>query len=280
LSALLSGRDVSGVANLEPRALAMADSKSLHAAAEGFAAGARAYAAGRPEYPIEIEGWLRDDLGLAPARSVLDLGAGTGKFLSRLRATGAAIFAVEPVAEMRASLVAANPDAVALSGTAGSIPLPDAALDAIVCAQSFHWFATGATLAEIRRVLKTGGALGLVWNVRDESVGWVAELTRLLEPYEGETPRFGSGRWRDVFPAEGFSELRERRFSHLHVGPPERVIVDRTLSTSFIAALPTDERDRVAARIRELIAATPSLAEQSEVAYPYETRAFSCFKER
>jgi SAM-dependent methyltransferase len=259
----------------------MSDSKGLQiAAAEGFAAGARAYVAGRPEYPIEIEDWLRDDLGLAPGRSMLDLGAGTGKFLSRLRATGATIFAVEPVAEMRASLVAANPDAVALSGTAESIPLPDAGLDAIVCAQSFHWFATSAALAEIRRVLKTGGVLGLVWNVRDESVGWVAELTRLLEPYEGETPRFGSGRWRDVFPAEGFSELTERRFAHTHVGPPERVIVDRTLSTSFIAALPPDQRDRVAARIRELIAATPTLAGKSEVAYPYETRAFSCVKER
>jgi SAM-dependent methyltransferase len=249
-------------------------------AAEGFAAGARAYAAGRPEYPIEIEDWLRDDLGLAEGRSALDLGAGTGKFLSRLRATGATIFAVEPVAEMRASLVAANPDVVALSGTAETIPLPDAGLDAIVCAQSFHWFATAAALAEMRRVLKIGGVLGLVWNVRDESVGWVAEITRLLAPYEGETPRFGSGRWRDVFLAEGFSALKERRFPHAHVGPPERVIVDRTLSTSFIAALPTDERARVAARVRELIAATPSLGEKSEVAYPYETRAHFCVKER
>jgi SAM-dependent methyltransferase len=259
----------------------MSDSMRIHAgAAEGFAAGARLYVAGRPEYPVEIEGWLRDDLGLAPGRSVVDLGAGTGKFLSRLRATGATIFAVEPVAEMRASLVAANPDAVALSGSAESIPLPDAVLDAIVCAQSFHWFATGAALAEMRRVLKIGGVLGLVWNVRDESVGWVADLTRLLEPFEGETPRFGNGRWRDVFPAEGFSALKERRFPHAHVGPPERVIVDRTLSTSFIAALPPDQRDRVAVRIRELMAATPSLAGKSEVAYPYATRAFSCIKER
>src|ERR1700679_480676 len=61
----------------------MSDSKGLQiAAAEGFAAGARAYAAGRPEYPIEIEDWLRADLGLAAGRSVLDLGAGTGKLLS------------------------------------------------------------------------------------------------------------------------------------------------------------------------------------------------------
>jgi len=260
--------------------LSMTDLFNLHAAAaEGFAAGARHYAAGRPEYPVRIESWLRDDLGLAAGQSALDLGAGTGKFLSRLRATRAQLFAVEPVREMREALVAANPDVVALAGTAERIPLPDASLDAIVCAQSFHWFATCSALAEMRRVLKTGRALGLVWNVRDESVGWVAELTRLLAPYEGDTPRFGSGRWRDVFPAEGFSALKERRFPHAHVGPPERVIVDRMLSTSFVSALPGDERDRVAARIRELIAATPSLAGKTEVAYPYETRAFSCIKQ-
>jgi SAM-dependent methyltransferase len=259
----------------------MSDSMSINsAAAAGFAAGAREYAAGRPEYPVGIEDWLRDDLALAPGRWALDLGAGTGKFVGCLRATGASVVAVEPVKEMRATLVAANPDVVALAGTAERIPFPEAFFDAIVCAQSFHWFATGPALAEMRRVLKIGGALGLVWNVRDESVGWVADLTRLLAPYEGGTPRFGSGRWRERFPAEGFSALKERRFSHAHVGPSERVIVDRTLSTSFIAALASEERDKVAARVRELIAATPELAGKAEVAYPYETWAFSCAKER
>ena len=214
------------------------------AAAAGFAAGAATYAAGRPEYPAEVEGWLREDLRLGPGRAVLDLGAGTGKFLSRLRATGAALHAVEPVPAMLQTLIAANADVEAMSGTAERIPLTDASMDAIVCAQSFHWFASAAALAEMRRVLKIGGVLGLVWNVRDESVDWVAALTRIIAPYEGETPRFSSGRWREVFPAEGFSTLIERRFAHAHVGPPERVVVDRILSTSFIAALGAVEQGR------------------------------------
>ena len=128
----------------------------------------------------------------------------------------------------------------------------------------------------MRRALKIGGALGLIWNVRDESVGWVAALTAILAPYEGDTPRFAGERWRKVFPADGFSPLAERRFPHAHVGPPERVIVDRVMSTSFIAALPGDERARVAARVRALIAATPALAGRAEVAFPYQTHAYSC----
>jgi hypothetical protein len=73
-------------------------------------------------------------------------------------------------------------------------------------------------MAEIRRVLTTGGYLGLVWNVRDESVNWVAELTEILTPYEGSAPRYRTGHWRRLFPAEGFSPVQEHRFQHEHVG--------------------------------------------------------------
>jgi SAM-dependent methyltransferase len=257
----------------------MPDPDRIHAAAAtGFAAGAEAYVAGRPEYPAEVEDWLRNDLRLGPGRAALDLGAGTGKFLARLRGVGATLHAVEPVPEMLSALIAANGDVAAKAGTAERIPFPDAAMDAVVCAQSFHWFASPAALAEIRRVLKIGGALGLIWNVRDERVDWVAALTAIIAPYEGDAPRFASGRWRAVFPAEGFSALEERRFPHAHVGPPERVIVGRVLSTSFIAALNAAEQERVAAKVRALVAATPALAGRAEVAFPYETRAFHCVR--
>ncbi len=257
----------------------MSDPNSVHAAAAaGFAAGAGTYAAGRPDYPAEVEGWLSEDLRLGPGRAVLDLGAGTGKFLGRLRSVGATLYAVEPVPAMLQRLIAGNADVVAKSGAAERLPLPDASMDAIVCAQSFHWFASPAALAEMRRVLKIGGVLGLVWNVRDESVDWVAALTRVIAPFEGDAPRYSSERWREVFPAEGFSPLIERRFAHAHVGPPERVIVDRVLSTSFIAALSAAEQGRIAAEVREVVASTPALAGRAEVAFPYETRAFRCIR--
>ncbi|SMF00288.1 Methyltransferase domain-containing protein [Tistlia consotensis] len=247
------------------------------AAAEGFQAQATTYARGRPDYPPAVAGWLRDDLGLAAGGIVVDLGAGTGKFLPRLLATGATVLAVEPVAGMRAELTARHPEVEARACSADAIPLADASLDAVVCAQAFHWFANRRALAEIRRVLKPGGRLGLIWNVRDESVDWVAALTRILEPYEGDTPRFRSLDW-SLFPADGFGPLVERRYPQGHSGPAEQVILDRMLSVSFIAALPAEEREAVAAAIRRLIAATPALAGRAEVTFPYETRAYSCTK--
>jgi len=253
------------------------DHSSVHrAAANGFQAAADVYQKSRPDYPVAVGDWLRETLGLATGKTVVDLGAGTGKFTPLLAATGARVVAVEPVAAMRAEFAAAHPAVEALAGDAEHLPLADDSVDAIVCAQSFHWFATPAALAEMRRALNAGGALGLVWNVRDLSVGWVAALTEIIDRYAGDAPRHESGRWRAVFPAPGFSELTERRFAHRHVGPPERVIVERVLSTSFIAALPAAERARVADETRALIAATPSLAGRAEVAYPYETRAYAC----
>lgn len=247
-------------------------------ASQGFGAGASVYAHGRPGYPPEIKTWLAEKVGLGRNSHAVDLGAGTGKFTPNLLATGARVTAVEPIEAMRSELVRSLPEVVAVAGSATAIPLPDASADAVVCAQAFHWFDTPEALAEIHRVLKPGGALGLVWNERDDSVPWVAALTAIMAPFEGNTPRFASGRWRRLFPAEGFSALEERRFPFAHRGPAEQVIVDRILSVSFIAALPPAQREQVAGQIRALIAATPDLAGQDAVAFPYRTAAFWCRK--
>jgi ubiquinone/menaquinone biosynthesis C-methylase UbiE len=249
-----------------------------HSAADGYTAKAGTYVKGRPDYPSEIEGWLRHDIGLSDGKTVLDLGAGTGKFIPKLLATGATVIAVEPVPAMLGHLTQLYPDIEAKKGSAENIPLADASVDAIVCAQAFHWFATPEALAEIYRVLKSGGALGLIWNVRDERVAWVAALTEIMKPFEGDTPRYHTQKWRRLFPATGLSPLREQHFSNEHTGSPEQVIVDRVLSVSFIAALSRWEQELVACEVRRLIAASPDLAGKAQVTFPYDTAAFSCTK--
>ena len=246
------------------------------AAMEGYSRGADTYVRGRPDFPAAALGWLRDELGLHAGQASIELGAGTGKFTRLLAATGARVIAIEPVAAMRDHLTRDLPAVTALAGQAQRIPLPEASADVVVCAQSFHWFATTESLAEIHRVLKPGGALGLIWNVRDQSVGWVAQLTRILEPFEGDAPRYDRGEWRQVFPAAGFGRLLERSFPHEHVGSPEQVIVERVASVSFIAALDDPARAGVLEEVRALIAATPELAGRATVAMPYVTRAYWC----
>lgn len=246
-----------------------------HSARQGFAVGAATYVAGRPDYPPEIADWLRVSLGLGLDKRVIEIGAGTGKFLPSLIAIGATVVAIEPVDAMRRQLEANFPAIRAETGRAEAIPLGDASADAVVCAQAFHWFASAQTLAEIHRVLKPGGRLGLVWNVRDQSVAWVAALTAIMAPYVGDTPRHDSGAWRAVFPAPGFGPLSETRFRHVHTGRPDDVIVARIMSVSFIAALGDRERADVEQAVRAVIAATPELHGE-RVSFPYETRAYAC----
>jgi ubiquinone/menaquinone biosynthesis C-methylase UbiE len=249
----------------------------VHCAAQhGFAQAAQAYERGRPEYPEAVRDWLLTAMGLGAGCTALDLGAGTGKFTRVLCQTGASVIAVEPVTAMLRQLSAALPGVSALAATAQKLPFKPAVAEAVTCAQAFHWFAGAAALAEIHRVLKPGGRLGLVWNVRDESVGWVAALSELMRPHEGGVPRFYSGQWREAFSGGLFGQLREVRFSYQHVGTPQAVIIDRVLSVSFIAALPDEQRARVADQLRALIAATSELSGRDRIAFPYQTRAFCC----
>ena len=90
--------------------------------ARSFGAVADRYARARPGYPTAAVEWL---LEVAPGREVVDLAAGTGKLTEAIVESGAAVVAVEPDDEMRATLRAGLPDVEALAGTAESIPLPD-----------------------------------------------------------------------------------------------------------------------------------------------------------
>jgi ubiquinone/menaquinone biosynthesis C-methylase UbiE len=254
--------------------------RDLHpTAAKGFGNDAQIYSRGRPGFPRQALDWLVGDLRVGPGSIVVELGAGTGKFTKVLCETGAYVVAIEPVSAMLAQLAADQPEVRILRASAQNIPVASESIDAVVCAQSFHWFAIDSVVDEIRRVLKPGGVLGLIWNVRDASVGWVAELEQLVSRHEGNAPRYAGGEWRSVFPAKEFGPLEEAVASHGHRGSAEQVIVDRTASVSFVAALSEDERASLLAEIRSLISRTAGLCKPI-VTMPYVTNMYWCRKNR
>jgi len=251
----------------------------VHDAAQtGFSSQAQIYTQGRPTYPEALSTWLHQVLMIDRQTPVVDLGAGTGKFSRLLLPLTDQLIAVEPIEAMRQEFAKCVPGTEVLSGTAQAIPLPAASVDVVLCAQAFHWFADAQALAEIHRVLTPGGRLGLVWNVRDESVDWVAAITRIITPYEGDTPRFHTGQWRDAFDGSGFSAPERTCFEHTHVGSAETVIMDRFLSVSFIASLSPADKAEVTRQLRELIQTHPALRGQETIAFPYQTQAYLCHR--
>ena len=214
------------------------------------------------------------ELGINDGKRVLDLAAGTGKLTRLLVPTGAFVVAVEPVEAMRAALTRSLPEVQALAGTAEAIPLPAASIDAVAVGQAFHWFDGDAALAEIHRVLRPGGRLGLIWNVKDESVDWIEKLGGIMESYRGDAPRVASGAWKDAFTRTTlFTPLQRARFSFVHEADFAAVVA-RVTSVSFIAALPPAEFARVVEKVRVLLATHPETAGRSTFELPYRTGVY------
>lgn len=245
-------------------------------AAVGFGAGADAYERGRPSYPPKAVTFLIDVLDLVPGKVGVDLGAGSGKLTGMLAPSGADLVAIEPVEAMQAKLMERVPSIRAARAIAEALPLRDGFVDAVVAAQSFHWFDGPRALAEIHRVLRPGGRLAIVWNVRDESVGWVRRLTDIMEPHRGPAPSHRSGDWRRAFDrSDAFGPLRTRTFPHRHRQTLDGV-VERIASVSFIAALPTDERACVLGEVRQTLERDPQTRGSDEIAFPYRTEVHWC----
>jgi SAM-dependent methyltransferase len=252
-------------------------SGSVHeTAASGFGAAAEEYERSRPDYPGPAVETLVGELGIADGRRLLELGAGTGKLTRMLTGTGAAIVAVEPVEPMRRHLSAELPDVSAVAGAAEALPFGEATFDAAVAAQAFHWFDGERALSELHRALRPGGRLGLMWNLKDESVSWVAALREIIEPYEREAPRAKTGMWRRAFDeTELFGELQHRSFRHEQ--PLDAAgLVTRIESVSFIARLATSERDGVLDRVRQLADTHPDLSGREDFSLPYVTDLYWC----
>ncbi len=200
-----------------------------------FGAAAEAYERGRPEWPEE----LLDTLPLGPEAEVLDLGAGTGKLTRVLARRYARVVAVEPDERLRALIPAGEP----LAGTAEAIPLGEAAVDAVFAGESFHWFDREPALAEIRRVLRPGGILALLWNRFDRSTDVFAE--DVLPPSNTPEQRlFSTQAWEQALGGEvheaGVDVERE---------VPRAELLDYFASISPVTSLPPGERAAALARI-------------------------------
>ncbi|MCP5031361.1 MAG: class I SAM-dependent methyltransferase [Actinomycetia bacterium] len=220
------------------------------AATTGYAREADRYHRGRPTYHPEIAIRVAQRYG---QRGLVELGAGTGIFTRQLVDLGIPVIALEPVISMRTTLSEAVPEADVRVGAAERIPLSDTSAATIVASQSFHWFDYPTAINEIARVLEVGGHLVTVWNVRDDSTGWAAAYTNIIDRHANGAPRYRDMSWRRAINADP----RLAPVDEWRVVNPQLVnaqlVVDRALSTSFIAALAPDRQDEVVAEIEALV---------------------------
>ena len=250
-----------------------------------FGQAADLYDRARPSYPAQLVREVLDLTENHPSNPVLvDLAAGTGKLTSVLTQFSSNVTAVEPDPEMRAQLRRALPDVIALDGRDSAIPLPDSSVDALFVAQAWHWFNEAAAAAEILRVLRSGGVLAVLWNLKDDTVGWVNDFRVVIgssstvsAPLEAPSIPW-SAPTEVTFPWEWTrtrAEIVEYGLSTsycISLSPSERAAVTARLVEITEAAARTTAPDAASATTAAAAASTSTIRET--LAMPFVTRAF------
>ncbi|MDQ3927639.1 MAG: class I SAM-dependent methyltransferase [Chloroflexota bacterium] len=143
----------------------------------------------RPHYPPEVLQTLQQRCGLTPASVIADVGSGTGILTEVFLRNGNLVYGIEPNQEMREAaerLLAAYPNFRSLDARAEAIGLPGESVDIVTAGQAYHWFDRAGARAEFARILKPGGWVALVWNLRQTGT------TPFLRAYEHLLNTYGT----------------------------------------------------------------------------------------
>jgi SAM-dependent methyltransferase len=220
--------------------------------AASFGAVAEDYERGRPGWPERVA----DVAGLPPDAVVLDLAAGTGKLTRLLVRRFARVVALEPDDALRTLIRGAE----TLAGAAEQIPLGDATVDGVFCAEAFHWFDAPRAVAEIARVARPGGSVVVCFNngAGETEPRWPDEARAVFERYRpagevGGRHLVEAGAWRDAFAASAaFAPLRFETAPHDHVQTADEAI-SQLLSISGFALLPEAQREEMRRELRDVL---------------------------
>jgi len=245
----------------------------------GFAASSSVYERGRPDYPAAVIDGLMETLRLTSTSRLLDLATGTGKlargFIGRVD-----LVAAEPSVEMCTEFARIQPG-VPLVGSVGEVlPFADGSLDAVTIGTAFHWFDGPVAVRELHRVLKPGGRVALLWLQRDESEGWVNDLVRLVDTYRpANARRYAETPWQAAWDTT--DEAGRRLFTPLEFSqspfeqPLERdAVVQRTASTSFVAAMDAEQRAEVLERVRDLLDTHEATRGRDVIGVPHQAEVY------
>jgi SAM-dependent methyltransferase len=198
-----------------------------------------------------------------------DIGAGTGALTRLIQQRVNTVLAVEPDKRMLAMLRRRSPDTPSVQSWAEALPLRPGVLDAVTISSAWHWMKPEQTLAEIGRVLRPKGVLGVIWNGADRSVEWVAELLGKRDPSPGERHR----RSRHVFELTSHAPFTGLEGTTIHwsmPATPEQLVGLAGTYSATITMSPA-QRDQELTRVR---GAVNSMVGDGELELPMSCRCW------
>ena len=198
-----------------------------------FTSRADDYVRYRPSYPAAAIDALLAGLGAPATLVAADVGAGTGISARLLAERGVKVFAVEPNRAMRQA-AEPHPGVTWLDASAEAIPLADGAVELVLAAQAYHWFRAALAVAEMGRVVKSGGRLALVWNVRAQSDALMQGYERAILEVADNPSVVGMASDIEAVDRSGlFAPRRVERFEQRQMVDHDGLI-GRALSASYV----------------------------------------------
>lgn len=141
----------------------------------------------RPGYPAEIIDYLKSEGILKDDSIIADIGSGTGISAELFLKNGNTVYCVEPNKEMREAaerLLQDYSNFISVNGTAEETTLQKNSVALITAGQAFHWFDIPKAKEEFSRILKPGGYVVLIWNVKQlDSSPFMSAYEKMLLTY-------------------------------------------------------------------------------------------------
>lgn len=160
--------------------------------------------------------WGLAHLSIAPNATLLDIGCGGGRTISKLTAAApqGKVFGIDHAETAVAASRKTNARAVArgqvriVQGSVSRLPWPDATFDLVTAVEThFFWPNLPGDVREILRVLKPQGTLILIAEVYKDSGHFSAEMMEKVAPVTGMT-LLTADQHRDLLAQAGFSRIR------------------------------------------------------------------------
>lgn len=234
---------------------------------------AREYDRYRPGYPPALFDYLLNLNGTPiPEQRVVDMGAGTGQLSRGFIEAGCHVDAVEPDNRMREVLAETPGLNSAVAGTAEQLPFADASATVIAGAQMWHWVNPELGVPETARVLRPGGVLAIIWNLRDDRTEWVHDMHEYVGLPDSYS-YFQGAEVPDIGGPYGSTQVAEFEFTR-----PSSADELVGLISTFSHVGTSERLAEIQAGVREIANTHPDIAGQETFEVPYVTNVFTAIR--